>query len=378
MDFEFQELQSAKRKRKSPPTVSRVDRDDDDTENVHAVNKSRAHKDFVMNGGSLVKAGSMCPSTDKTIVIAKKMHVSSEEKIMNGAPDVDLYEVQLLADDQLQPLSQEGNDLHTICMSYRSATIWAEKYQHVETIRRVVMHGHCVCSPFQLVECLQVSLDEMASLRSTSSRNAMLLLNRLALLINFNDQEPLLKSCVDQLLAKVRSGPRFLTEESVNVFMAVMSLDSHQLNPMVCITHLLSYSDHKNVDVVNAVYKAIVMLLRRLDSDSVCLSNFKALLPFLARGLSSKSVQAKEHCRNCFQQMRTKYPQTFESFLNENMKASEVIEIKRCSQPTSQHLNIKATVGNKLIKPSMTHKKFGSVKVLKDNADERDQVLILL
>lgn len=330
LDIEFYSLQSPKKPRRKPV----IHRQAGDKENVpinlptasEYVDESRPNNQgkqysFLDNPSKDIIVE--MPLTEELGFVTKKLLVSDQERDMNGAPVNDLYDVVLVPDKDLTPLTHEVN-INNYYQAYFESNVWAEKYLIVESIRRIIYFDKNANKPDIFSKCCQVAVQELSSLRSTSSRNALYLLNLLGSRFNFGEFDCLMKSCIDGILLKVRSGPRFLVDEASRIMKELVT----HMPTLPCIRHLLSHNESKNTDVLNAIFTCIYALLLKLENRDVRITDFEDIIPGLLKGLSVKSTQAKVCARNSFLQIERILGEGFLDAIGESFSNSQRLEVQ--------------------------------------------------
>lgn len=257
------------------------------------------------------------------INLSKKINVSDYERNMNGAPASDIFDVKLLTDEELKPFESNiivNEKIHHCCSLYEISTVWADKYVCIEDMRRIVLYHYQSLSLQQSLNILYKGIQEVESLRSSSARNALFLLN--SVVNNMTDvlnHENSLSKLLSCLFGRIGSGPKFLCDTASS---AVHNIVNRVKNVQLALDNILMYSDNKNTDVLACVYSASVSGLLRFNiSDFTNTIQMKTIIQFMHKGLTSKSIQAKNNCRQAFLHIHSilssndEFNQFLESFL---------------------------------------------------------------
>ena len=156
----------------------------------------------------------------------KKFKISADEAHMNGAPEGDIYDVAVVADEDLPSIDTQNRDdveaelretLHSVSGNDAS---WADRFNAVEYMRKVLLSpSHCSLisdDSLLLMTCLEFCLHALESLRSCSVRNSILALASMARLVpavSHVDTAPrVLTALLNPKL--IASGPRFICEQA--------------------------------------------------------------------------------------------------------------------------------------------------------------------
>jgi hypothetical protein len=314
-------------------------------ENCQMVTKSS--KRLLDDGtGNIVKKsrvlGDATSSTLNTLSVAvspsakdvKKVCLSLEEKAMNGAPEGDLYDVVLLDDNQLLPFSDESmaqTELSKALSQYNTTSIWAEKYEVVTTLRRVISHhSNCILDGNHMQALVTCALDQVSSLRSSNVRNGLMCLQKAAQVY----QERLWSESSSQLiftalLNKTGSGPKFLCDAAFESCRA----SSESCSISLLFSAIYPMISHKNIEVSAKSVEILVLAVMRNNSifnqgqENGVTSK---ILTSLGAALSAKKAQAKERAKEALVFVKkTMGEEAFDKFLDNNIPGTIGGEIKR-------------------------------------------------
>ena len=111
----------------------------------------------------------------------KKLEMTDAEKAMDGAPQGEIFDVTVAYDENIAPSNNPDEEikLALACLGDIDAA-WADKHSAVESMRRLMLHhsSDIVNTPGCIAVIISAAVDAVASLRSSTSRNAILCLNQ--------------------------------------------------------------------------------------------------------------------------------------------------------------------------------------------------------
>lgn len=173
--------------------------------------------------------------------LVKVIALNAAEKAMNGAPDGDLYEVTVTEDEDLPAFSSSEAASQAAAQALEAyssaAAVWAHRFEAVLTYRRLIVQFHPSASPSSsaLPEAATGHiLEELASLRSTSAKNALLAVQRLLPSADDSTAVRLLLGLGNRLFM---SGPKFLGD----LVFGILHKSSSTIRPcqFLCLRALL-------------------------------------------------------------------------------------------------------------------------------------------
>ncbi len=289
--------------------------------------KSRVLSDTTI--ATLNKSDSVAPQKD-----LKKVFISVEEKLMNGAPEGELYDVIVLEDHQLLPLASEATateELLKVLQLFSSAgALWAEKFEAIVMLRRILYHhANAIRSGVHLLAMIDCISDQILSLRSSNVRNALMCVKLTAKVLDQDlwSQETALK-LFTALLNKCGSGPKFLCDAA---FECCRSTSNSCPMPLF-LTVVQPFIVHKNSEISARAIETLVQKILNCDSSVLIVHNssLRLLLASLALGLNAKKSQAKDKTKEALEFMRkTMGSLVFDEFIDENLEPSVGNDIKR-------------------------------------------------
>jgi hypothetical protein len=254
--------------------------------------------------------------------------LSEEEKAMNGAPEGELFVVEVVETANLSPFENDheiGAALEQ-CQSVlafdnsASATSWADAFHAVTALRRILTH-HAKNTP-GLAEVLPSLMEGVVttsrSLRSALARNSLLCAGALLAC-----SEPSVSEAVWQLsgktldelvgcLVEARCATKALwaaAEESLSG--CVTQLPPKQL--ALLVPRLAHKASHKNKEVAEAAVVWAAHALSALAASSrgsIGLASLRALdlgttLPMLLLGLNGRAPSGKQASRRCLTMLQS-------------------------------------------------------------------------
>jgi hypothetical protein len=187
----------------------------------------------------------------------KKMKLSKDELEMNGAPAGDIFDIKVLADEELACLVQPTNQVDSALVTLSTTTsTWAERYASIEVFRRSSLFSPVLLTSQVIGEAMAALSAELDSLRSCTIRNSVLCLKSFITLPLCQEWmvTDALASVYDEIIGKLLlkscTGPKFLcTIISEVLLLGVKWLPYSRLSVL-----LLSFSNHKNSEVCNQIY----------------------------------------------------------------------------------------------------------------------------
>ena len=249
-----------------------------------------------------------------TVVEKKKMEMSEDEMSMNGAPAGDLYEIQVMSDDELFSFGSDDiarSEFETACVVDKESASWADLFSNVEVTRRMTLHH-----PEILLKCgclslaIDAAIDAALSLRSSTIRNGIACLRSLSLL---DIGSVYICRIVEVLMGRSGSGPKFIATEASKVLDEIVS----KIEPLVCVKALSSSTNNKNTEVSSKAFtiisQAVVRLLASNNPSAqqegksetpTKTGNFKEIIRLMSRGLSARSPLARDASREAFKALK--------------------------------------------------------------------------
>ena len=201
----------------------------------------------------------------------KKMEISESELSMNGAPEGDLYDVQILNDTELfafdSPEMAEAA-FQTACSLKKDSSSWADLFSVVEVIRRLALHHQKeLLSSDLLGEGVDSAIEAVISLRSSTIRNGILCLKALAAIDKMNSEY--ICRIVATLMGRTSGGPRFICDTATSAVEETIAL----LPPQLSIDALTSSTLLKNSDSAGKAFVLIAQSVIRLYSPTSTTDN---------------------------------------------------------------------------------------------------------
>ena len=272
-----------------------------------------------------------------------KINISNDEKMMNGAPEGDLYELVVLQDDELPPF-----DSHNIAQSefelcfekHYETTIWAEKYEFVTIIRRVLIHHIDVLADvdFSLISSVvDIMIEATASLRSCVIRNGLLCLRRFLryfnTLVDASECSELTVKIVGALLSRTANGPKFICETANEIL--IIAAVERQVPVLTFFKGLLPYATHRSPEVSSKAIILSTKCVQAMDnlSTTTTLSGtqqYKDPLKIAAIGLTTRLAKGKEAAKDALKLIQSRLsPAAFKDFAAKALSPSESAEVMR-------------------------------------------------
>ncbi len=213
-------------------------------------------------------------SPTPTKVEAKKLKISSDEALMNGAPEGDLYDITVLQNEALPVLESSVEVTEKLLRESLAAAAndnasWADRFAAVQLIRqvalsqthRIIINNDCMIT----IACLESCLNAIGSLRSCSVRNGLLALGALVeyvpALLEKENASLLLNSLLNGKL--VASGPRFIIDSAQKLVIAAV----YGMSPLVGIAGLGPATLSRSADVSNLASELIATSVQRLTRE---------------------------------------------------------------------------------------------------------------
>ena len=225
------------------------------------------------------------------------MQISDSELSMNGAPEGDLYDVQILNDSELFAFDTAEcaeAAFQTACSLKKDSSSWADLFSVVEVIRRLALHHQKVLlSSALLGEGVDSAIEAVISLRSSTIRNGILCLKALAAIDKMNAEY--ICRIVATLMGRTSGGPRFICDTATLAVEETIAL----LSPQLSIDALTSSTLLKNSDSAGKAFVLIAQSVIRLYSpttninsstNSDCMSSSSAVAVTLAVGSGTPST----------------------------------------------------------------------------------------
>ena len=314
--------------------------------------------------------------------------LSEEEKAMNGAPEGELFVVEVIETANLLPFENDHEIEVALeqCQSVlafdnsANATSWADAFHAVTTLRRILIH-HAKNTP-GLAETLPSLMEGVAttsrSLRSALARNSLLCAGALLAC-----PEPTVSEAVWQLsgktldelvgcLVEARCATKALwaaAEESLSG--CVNELPPKQL--ALLVPRLALKAGHKNKEVAEAAVVWAAQALASLAASSkgsIGLASLRALnlsttLPMLLLGLNGRAPSGKQASRRCLTMLK--------SLCGESALGQAVSALSSLSP--AQHLELTQAAAGDAAKKKLTGEPRMSIAELREKhaAEQRAQ-----
>ena len=197
----------------------------------------------------------------------KKMQISDTELSMNGAPEGDLYDVQILNDSELfafDSAEMAEAAFQTACSLKKDSSSWADLFSVVEVIRRLALHHQPVLLSSELLgEGIDSAIEAVVSLRSSTIRNGILCLKALAAIDKMNAEY--ICRIVATLMGRTSGGPRFICDTATSAVEETVAL----LSPQLSIDALTSSTLLKNSDSAGKAFVLIAQSVIRLYNQTI-------------------------------------------------------------------------------------------------------------
>ena len=264
---------------------------------------------------------------------------------MNGAPDGDLYELVVLQDDELKPF-EDSNSVEKEFLSsiskHSASTIWAEKYEQVAVLRRILIHHVDVLASVDLTyicSAVDMIIESTTSLRSCVIRNGLLAMRRFLryfnTLVDSNENGELAIKIIAALLNRTLSGPKFICEIA-NDILSIAAADK-QIPALNFFKGLLPFASHRSPEVSS---KAIILSTRCLqgaDAHSNVLSSpggsnvlYKDALKIAVTGLTTRLAKGREAAKEAIKLLLNRMTsQPFREFVSKVLSPGDAAEVLR-------------------------------------------------
>lgn len=308
--------------------------------NMNKISDNRAISN--VNANSVLKEGSRIEE-NYTEQKVNKINISNDEKMMNGAPEGDLYELVVLQDDELQPF-----DSHEIAQSefelcfekHNETNIWAEKYEFVTIIRRVLIHHIDVLADvdFSLISSVvDIMIEATASLRSCVIRNGLLCMRRFLryfnTLVDASECIELTVKIVGALLNRTTNGPKFICE-TANEILVIAAVEK-QVPVLTFFKGLLPYVTHRSPEVSSKAIILSTKCVQAMDNltSAAALSGtqqYRDPLKIAAIGLTTRLAKGKEAAKDALKLIHSRLsPAAFKDFAAKILSPGESAEVMR-------------------------------------------------
>ena len=281
-----------------------------------------------------------------------KISLSNDEKMMNGAPEGDLYELVVMQDDELQPFDNHNiaeTEFELCFVKHNETNVWAEKYEFVTVIRRVLIHHLDVLAAvdFSLISsAVDIMIEATASLRSCVIRNGLLCLRKflryLNTLVDASESSELSVKIVGALLNRTANGPKFICETANDIL--IVAAVERQVPVLSFFKGLLPYVAHRSPEVSS---KAIILSTKCVQAmDDLSATNslaatqqYKDPLRIAAIGLTTRLAKGKEAAKDALKLIQSRLsPSIFKDFTAKTLSPSECGEVMRLLE-TDKSLN---------------------------------------
>ena len=235
----------------------------------------------------------------------KKIRISKDEKNLSGAPEGDIYDITVIADENLDPLPNPSLEWPTtINILSLDTTSWAEKHSAIEIIRKLSIHHQDELNEERISVALMEATRATGSLRSCICRNGILCLQslfRIPHLINWitGRNEGIYAESISALMNKSANGPRFICASAL----AALEVAVHRTPIALLSTILQPSSTHKNAEIANLSFVFVAEQALRCssllggESDEV----LSELLLLLERGLGGPRPAGREACKKALE-----------------------------------------------------------------------------
>ena len=297
----------------------------------------------------------------------KVMAISEQERKMDGAPVGELFDIDVKNNEDLKPYTQDnvGELISGMTLEETSASSWADQFEDIEKIRRVVLHHSELLHPPELMSvAVSIILNcGLSSLRSSCIKNALQCSASLLSSYSYAQLRPYLTPVITAMLLKAVSGPKFMCKLADSCLIKALCLDANTVSSpsksssssqshdeesavelpsgssissqqnLGCIDALeiLSSPDftgHKSADVITAVNKLLLMALTEFGSvygatrapvtprtpRQLTPAQYERVLGLAQRiaesflhciyhSANTKQAKAKEHARQALQQI---------------------------------------------------------------------------
>lgn len=247
----------------------------------------------------------------------KKIKISQDEKLMNGAPEGDLFDMVVFEDSELWPYTNDAEAHDELAKCYKihqESTVWADQYESVVVMRRVVLFHSAVVNNDRtaLSQVVSSTIAGVESLRSCRVRSGIMGLrgilkfcsNSLCAPVSGSSSAATVDHCaalINSLLVKTGGGPKFICELASSILFqeAVANVP-----PLTLIRCLLPFVPHRNPELSGNAIQAIVESSRKIQSELMLnpsedsMVHLRDLMQALAQGISAKKPSAKESAKS--------------------------------------------------------------------------------
>jgi len=301
------------------------------------------------------------------LIDVKKIGISADEKMMNGAPEGDLYDVVLLEDSQLPAFEtsiQALDELVKNLQHYNETSVWAEKYESITIFRRIILHHALILTNPSHQSLLTCLIDGIQSLRSSNVRNSLLCIKQYSKLIfGENNVEGIwsfdsFATLVTVLLNRLGSGPKFLCEATMEALKVVFEHCPAEYS----IGLLSNFVNHRNLDTSWKSIQLLTLIFKQIPQESwerflQSVTNpsddkedrpwMKTCLTLLSLSLSAKKPQGKELAKETWQILQSLLgPESFSKLIDQTLSSSQFSEIHRellkSASASSKGMDLKA------------------------------------
>lgn len=330
------------KKRESPCKLSKKD-----------IKKTKVQPNIIDKENSI----NALPPPVSNLSEVKKIQISQDEKLMSGAPEGDLFDMVVFEDAELWPFAndQEAHDEFVkSCQVHKNSTIWADQYESVVIIRRVLLHHTDVIqnNSLYLTDAVTFAVEGVEALRSCRVRSGIMCLRALlskcgAVLSSTtttntassssssttSPKHTHIHAIIHSLLTKTGSGPKFIVELALNTLLheGVANLESFAL-----ISCLLPAISHKNPELAASAILTLINSVKKIDRevlgscDEMHVRSLRDTVISLTTALNAKRPKAKEEARNTLNIMLNTTGDTqFRALLSMHLTETQTNEVMR-------------------------------------------------
>eukprot|EP01032_Pedospumella_encystans_P021010 gene21010-23852_t len=280
----------------------------------------------------------------------KKIKISQDEKMMSGAPEGDLFDMVVFEDSELWPYASEleaREEFVKGCKVHDESSVWADQYESVVVIRRVVLHHAEILNTNKamLLEASKAVIAGVESLRSCRVRSGIMGLRTLlrncgtTLSTMQTAENDICAAVVTSLLTKTGGGPKFISELALN---SLLQEAVAGVPPLELIRCLFPSIAHRNPEIGASAIYASVECIRKLDhtvlSDSTAegMEVMKETIQGLAQALNAKRPKAKESAKTALRTLYTAVGDAhFQNLLKTHASESQQSEVTRAVATSS-------------------------------------------
>eukprot|EP01036_Dinobryon_divergens_P025682 gene25682-34255_t len=313
--------------------------------------------------------------------------------MMNGAPEGDLYELVVLQDDELQPFDSHeiAQSEFELCFEKHSETnIWAEKYEFVTIIRRVLIHHIDVLADvdFSLISSVvDIMIEATASLRSCVIRNGLLCMRRFLryfnTLVDASECIELTVKIVGALLNRTTNGPKFICE-TANEILVIAAVEK-QVPVLTFFKGLLPYVTHRSPEVSSKAIILSTKCVQAMDNltSAAALSGtqqYRDPLKIAAIGLTTRLAKGKEAAKDALKLIHSRLsPAAFKDFAAKILSPSESAEFRPpvVVSAARSHSPMNSSVFPKVINNSSSNPRLSADKVCCGNITPKKKGLVI-